>query len=75
MWAQQTPPDGQKVYQSRGAMWHEMANTAPFMNHHILRILKAIAPENIVSALWIDAHPGVNLSGGARGRRRVRYWS
>jgi len=46
--AQEALPDGQKVYQTRCAMCHEMPNTAPLMNHHIL---KTMAPESIVSAL------------------------
>ena len=41
-------PDGQKLYQTRCAMCHEIANTAPFMNQHVMR---AMAPENIVNTL------------------------
>lgn len=44
----QAAPDGQKLYQTRCAMCHEMANTAPFMNQHIM---KTMAPETIVAAL------------------------
>jgi polyvinyl alcohol dehydrogenase (cytochrome) len=52
MWAQQSPPDGKKIYQSRCATCHEMANTAPFMNQHVL---KSMAPENIVNTLTSGA--------------------
>src|SRR5215472_7886660 len=44
----QAAPDGQKVYQTRCAMCHEMSYTAPFMNQHVLQTM---APENIMNAL------------------------
>lgn len=61
----QAPPDGQKVYQIRCAMCHEMPNTAPFMNHFIL---KAMAPENIVNAMTTGSmrSQGANMSQAER---------
>src|SRR5258708_7570710 len=55
------PPNGQALYQSRCAMCHEMANTAPFMNRHVLKIM---APETIVSTLTTGMmrEQGANLS-------------
>jgi polyvinyl alcohol dehydrogenase (cytochrome) len=57
--------NGQALYQSHCAMCHEMANTAPFMNHHVL---KAMAPENIVSSLTSGPmrSQGTNLSQAER---------
>lgn len=63
--AQAPARDGQKVYQTRCAMCHEMAGTPPFMNHFVL---KAMAPENIVSALATGPMraQGANLSPAER---------
>jgi len=62
---QALPADGQKLYQTHCAMCHEMANTAPFMNHFVL---KAIAPETIVNALTTGSmrSQGANLSQAER---------
>jgi polyvinyl alcohol dehydrogenase (cytochrome) len=63
--AQATRPSGEKVYQTRCAVCHEMANMAPFMNHFVL---KTMAPENIVTALTtgIMRSQGENLSAAER---------
>ncbi len=60
-----TPPSGQALYQSHCAMCHEMANTPPFMNLHVL---KTMAPENIVLALTSGQmrSQGENLSQAER---------
>ena len=62
---QALPADGQKLYRTHCAICHEMANTAPFMNHFVL---KAMAPENILSALTTGSmrSQGANLSQAER---------
>src|SRR5207245_2138660 len=61
----QAVPDGQRLYQTRCAMCHELPLTAPFMNRHVL---KAMAPESILNAL--DSGPmrsqGANLNQAER---------
>jgi polyvinyl alcohol dehydrogenase (cytochrome) len=65
VFGQQAPTGGEKLYQARCAMCHEMANTAPFMNHFVL---KAMAPENIVNSLatGLMRTQGENLSPAER---------
>jgi polyvinyl alcohol dehydrogenase (cytochrome) len=62
--AQQAPSGGEKLYQTRCAMCHEMP-APPFMNRFNL---KAMAPENIVNALTtgLMRAQGENLSRAER---------